>query len=671
MYEGIAAALVHLLLPENLLWIALGTILGLITGALPGVSGVSMMALMLPFTFGMPPEIAVLMLIGVYASSTYSNSIGGIVYNIPGGAAGIPTTLEGYQLTRRGRLGEALTTNLYASFIGSTIGFVGTVILTPLFILVATQLGTAERGLFALLALILVGTGALSRADPARGLLAIALGLLLGTIGMQSTTGFVRFVRDYPEFWDGLHLVWIIVGLYAVPQIFRLATVSFETSSDDKASFHYSALKETGKFLRYFSDKKFLLLRTGVLGAVVGALPGLGTVAATWLGYQEAYRSSKDKDTFGKGAVDGIAGAETSNNAAVPTTLVPLLALGIPGSAAAALVLGAFLLAGVQPGPQMLKDNPVQVWTILLGLFLTGFMFIIFGLPLHKMVAYITRIKSAYLIPAVVAFSSIGTYLATGFIEGIYVALAIGIVATFAERLKLPISNVLLGAVLGPTIEHELLTAYNIGGWGRFLQTNSFILLIVIALLLVWGFAKNFVPSLLAILKSDGDASKVQTAPAYDLLLGSLGVAIGLWVASEAAGFPLAAGVVPYTLGVYVILPMAGILILKGALSAKRFGLSYQPARGEGVEDQYVRFDSLTIAVMIAVSLSIILIGYAGFLPAMAALAVVIGLLLRVKILHIAAYTVALVIGFMGFGNLFGVVMPEGQISSWLQIAMG
>lgn len=499
MYTGILEAFTVLISPANLAWIALGTVLGLVAGTLPGVSGVSMMALLLPFTFGMPPETSVLMLIGIYAASTYSSSTGGILYNIPGGAAGVPTTIEGYKLAMRGRAGEVLTTDIYASFIGSTVGFACAVILTPLFLTFATLFGTAERGLFALLALALVGTGALSRADPLRGLLAVGIGLLVGTVGMQPNTGFIRFVERYPQLWDGFHLVWIIVGLYAIPQIFRLASLEAYLRGVRDLDLHYGFREEYRRFLVLLRRHAGMVLRTGLIGSVVGALPGLGTVAASWLGYQEAYRSSRNRDEFGNGSIEAVMGAETANNAAVPNTIVPLLSLGIPGSAASALILGAFLLAGVQPGPQMMQVNPEKVWTILLGLFLTGVFFVVFGLPFHRVAVYVTKVRPAYLIPAIVAFSAIGTFLATGFEEGIYITLGIGIVAVLLERLHLPVANVLLGAILGPTIEKELLLAYQIGGIDRFMRPGAGSLVILIAAILLYGLYKNLLPSIAEI----------------------------------------------------------------------------------------------------------------------------------------------------------------------------
>ncbi len=483
MDSPILEAIIFLLSIENLAWLAFGTILGLVAGTLPGISGVAMMAILLPFTYGMAPQTAVLMLIGVYASSVYSASTGGILYKIPGDAAGIPATVEGNAMARQGRIGAALTSDIYASFIGAAIGFLGALILTPLFIEIARNLGTAERGLFTLFALILAGTGALSRADPLRGLLAIAVGLLLGTVGMHQQTGYIRYVQDFPFIWDGIHLVWLIVGLYAIPQTFRL--VSFEKYvKGNKVDLHYDMWGETVAFWKFAIKKRWLFVRVGLLGTVIGALPGLGTIAASWIGYQEAYRSSKNKDEFGKGSLEGLAGAETANNAAVPTTLVPLLSLGIPGSAASALILGAFLLAGVSPGPQMMNVNPEMVWSILLGLFITGFFFVLFGLPFHKVVVYVTKIRAAYLIPMIVAFSTIGTYIATGFVQGLYITVAVGLLAVFLERLRIPVANVLLGAILGPIIERELLRAWNVGGVDRFMGPTALILIALCTILI-------------------------------------------------------------------------------------------------------------------------------------------------------------------------------------------
>ncbi|KMK65102.1 tripartite tricarboxylate transporter permease [Puniceibacterium sp. IMCC21224] len=483
MSSPILDAIIFLFSLDNLLWLALGTCLGLIAGTLPGISGVSMMALLLPFTYGLPPQTAVLMLVGVYAASVYSASTGGILYKIPGDAAGVPATVEGHAMAQKGKIGLALTADIYSSFIGSVIGFLGTLALTPVFIEIARSLGTAERGLFALFALVLAGTGALSRADPLRGMLAIGIGLMVGTIGMHQGTGFIRYFQPYPQLWDGINLVWLIVGLYAIPQTFRLVTLE-SYIKENKVSLKFEIWQETKAFFAYVSTRKWLVLKTGMMGTIVGALPGLGTIAASWIGYQEAYRTSKNPEEFGKGALEGLIGAETANNAAVPTTLVPLLALGIPGSAASSLILGAFLLAGVYPGPQMMTVNPEIIWSILLGLFLTGFFFVAFGLPFHGLAVYITKVRTAYLIPCIVGFSIIGTFIATGFVEGLYVTIAVGIFAVILEKCDLPVANVLLGAILGPIIERELLRAFQVGGIERFFRPVSGVLIAMIALLL-------------------------------------------------------------------------------------------------------------------------------------------------------------------------------------------
>lgn len=663
MYQGIGDAVLFLLDVSNLSWIAFGTVLGLVAGTLPGVSGVAMMALILPFTFGMAPEISVLMLIGVYAASTYSSSTGGILYNIPGGAAGIPTTVEGYKIAMRGEGGKVLSTDIYASFIGSVIGFIGALILTPIFIQIASNLGTAERGLFALLALVLVGTGALSRADPARGLLAVGIGLVVGTVGMQSTTGYVRFVGDFPQLWDGFHLVWIIVGLYAIPQIFRLASIEKYFNKTRNMNLDYSVWHEFKQFLIYFREKKYLFLRVGVLGTVVGALPGLGTVAASWLGYQEAYRSSNKKEEFGNGSLDGVAGSETANNAAVPTTLVPLLALGIPGSAAAALILGAFLLAGVHPGPQMMDVNPTQIWIILLGLFVTGAFFVLFGLPFHKVVIYVTKVRPTYLIPAIVAFSAIGTYLATGFVEGIYIALAIGLASMLVERLYLPIANVLLGAILGPTIEHELLTAYNIGGIGRFFSPGAGFLLAIIVLIIITGFYKNFFPSLVELFKGtsiDDLMRSNRPTPLHDILLGSSALVAGGIVAWIASGYPAAPAAVPYAVAVYLVLPMGTLILLKGIFGAARVGLYRAPSEEELAASQHVQFNSVTIVVISAVCVAMLSVEVVGFIPAIVGLIFIVGITLRSRIMNLVIYAAFLSGALYFFLSFFRIQMPAG-----------
>lgn len=472
---------------NQLLWLVVGTGLGMIAGTLPGISGATMLSVLLVFVSKVPLDCMVIAMAGIYGASTYSGSTAGILYNVPGDAPGIPSTIEGYQMTLRGESVKALSSALFGSFWGALLSFFLMIILVPIFVSLVNFVGTGERALFALWALVIICGGALTKDDPLRGLLSMAIGLFIGTIGMQPNTGAIRFVQKQVELWDGFELLWIILGVYAIPQIIKLPDIKVARKESNlkinTKEFYRQGFRDTWKH-------RALILRATIVGSVVGIIPGIGAVTASWLGYSAAEKYCKSAP-HGKGAYEGILGAETANNAAVPGTFVPLLSLGIPGSAANAIIMGAFIAVGIYPGPSLIQNHGSLIWTIMIGIGLSAFVFLLMGVPFIKGAQIMVKLPTEYLITFIGVLTLLGTYVTKYNTYGVLMTILVGLVVMAGSQVGLIPSSMLLGFILGPSIENDLIRAYQIGGFARFLQPISVGLLVIILISLVYGILKN------------------------------------------------------------------------------------------------------------------------------------------------------------------------------------
>ncbi len=485
-FTSVMQGLLRAVSPTNLLFLGIGTTLGLFAGTLPGISGSTMLGVMLAFMFRFELDTIVIALTGIYAASVYSGSTSGILYNIPGDATGVPTTIEGYPLTRQGRAVEALAADIGGSFIGATIGFVFTIVLVPTFMNIVIFFGSGERALFAFWALIIITGGVLTKEDPLRGLISMGIGLVIGMIGIQKNVGTIRFAMWQTELWDGVHILWMILGLFAIPQLVKLSEIK-TLDIKHRVLFKISFLKFYHLMIQIIIKYWKLVIRCSGIGLVIGVIPGIGAATAGWIGYGEAHRISKEREKFGKGSIEGIIGNETADNAAMPGTFVPLLALGIPGSAASAIILGAFVLAGVYPGPMMMVENAPLVWSIMFGLGLSGVFFLILGFPFIKLAQYMILMPYYYLISFIGVMTILGTYLANYSSFGVFVTILIGLFTIGATKIGISPIGLLLGYILGPIIEIEFIRAYQIGGVARFLKPVAFILVVLIVATFFWS----------------------------------------------------------------------------------------------------------------------------------------------------------------------------------------
>lgn len=426
----------------------LGTLIGIVLGAIPGMNGGIGIAVMLPFTYAMDPAQGLLFLGGMYLGSSYGGSISGILINVPGTAESACTALEGYPLTKKGEGKKALYYSIIASGFGSIVGLVVLVLFAPILANVSVKFGPPELMLLAICGLTIVGS--LTGKNVVKGLLAASFGLFLAMIGIDDATGKVRFIFGQKALRGGIDLIPAVIGLFAIAEMVKQALKTLNNNEE-----HVPGLKNESFFSivkDVFVQRKSDLIISSLIGTFIGILPGTGGAIASFLAYGSA--KGRDKEgSFGRGNPNGIIAPEAANNAAVGGSLVPMLSLGIPGSSTSAIMFGALTIHGLVPGQRLFVDNADIVYTFLYGMFIVCvFMIIIgvFGIPLFSP---IVKVKMKYIIPAVIMFSLIGAYSVNNSMNDVLVAVILGLVGVVFAKLEIPTTPVVLGLILGDLIE--------------------------------------------------------------------------------------------------------------------------------------------------------------------------------------------------------------------------
>ncbi|MCV6611934.1 MAG: tripartite tricarboxylate transporter permease [Amphritea sp.] len=445
---------------EALLVLFLGTLAGMIIGMLPGLSSTMGVALCIPITFNMPPELSLILLGAVYVSSVYGGSVTAILLRTPGTDASIATSLDGFPLTSSGRGAEALGIATIGSLFGGLFSTLALLAIAPLLSKVALAFGPQEYTLLALGGLITV-IGVVSDI-PVKGLIAAIAGLMLATIGLDNFTGAQRFLFDRPELIDGMPLLPVLIGLFSVSQAFNLCVPVAGRVLDENTKLRFS-----GHF-PYFHDIKRCLRtmnRSSVIGTIVGILPGAGTSIAAFISYNEARRKSKNPENFGKGELEGVAASEAANNAVTGGTLIPTLTLGIPGNAVTAVFVGGLTIHGLIPGPQLFTDFADITYTLIMSLFLANILFAVLGLILSRHLVHVTRIPGALLGPMILIFSIIGTYALRNEMFDVWLAALFGVIGYFMERWRFPTAPLVIAMVLGPILEVNFRRSMQISDW--------------------------------------------------------------------------------------------------------------------------------------------------------------------------------------------------------------
>jgi len=478
LLTGFAVALT----PSNLMWGLAGTTLGTAVGVLPGIGPALTVALLLPVTYNLDPTAALIMFAGIYYGAMYGGSTTSILLNTPGESATIVTAIDGHQMARNGRAGAALATAAIGSFVAGTLATLALSITAPLMVRVALAFGSAEY--FALMVLAFVMVTTMLGTSRLLGWLSLLLGLTLGFVGIDGLSGHARFTLGIPYLLDGIDPVIVAIGLFAVGETLWIA--SRGPAVDELLPVQGSLWMTKEEWRRSWKP----WLRGTAIGFPLGALPAGGAELPTLMSYAIEKRLSKRPQEFGRGAIEAVAGPEAANNASAAGTLVPLLTLGLPTSATAAVMLAAFQQFGLQPGPLLFQNEPALVWGLIASLYLGNAMLLILNLPLVGVWVKLLSIPRPWLYGGILVVASVGAYSVHRSAGDLALMAGVGVIGFLLRVIDAPVAPVMIGLILGPAAEQHLRRALSIseGNWTVLLtHPLSAALLLVAAALALWG----------------------------------------------------------------------------------------------------------------------------------------------------------------------------------------
>ncbi|MCA9137153.1 MAG: tripartite tricarboxylate transporter permease [Planctomycetales bacterium] len=489
MLTNVNDAFELLLSPSAMALTAIGTILGIVVGAIPGLTGAMLIALALPLTFSMPSELALVLLVSMYVGSVSGGFVTATLLRIPGTPASMMTTLDGYPLAIRGQAGRALALGIAGSFIGGMISWCFLACLSQPMAAWSLRFGPFDFFSLVLVAMVLIAT--VGDRSLSLGLFSGALGILIAMPGTSPATGATRLTFGFHEMDDGFKLLPVLIGLFAVNQVIRLILQgdrigqTTEMNDNGKLEFHPRDLITHG----------VNFLRSGLIGTWIGILPGIGANVGSVIAYSAAKRASKHPQQFGNGSEEGIVASETANNATVGGALIPLVAMGIPGSVIDAILLGAFVIHGLQPGPMLVQSEPLAVQTIIGTMLMASvftLVFLIFGV---RTMVRAARVPSFVLIPVIMIFCVVGSYALANRMFDVWVMLAFGIIGFAMEKVDLPIAPMVIGFVLAPIGEEHLAAGLMQSGGSlmpMFQQPISLVLCLVALGMFAWTLWRRF-----------------------------------------------------------------------------------------------------------------------------------------------------------------------------------
>jgi TctA family transporter len=458
----------------------LGTLLGTMIGVLPGLGPVATISILLPLTFALPPQAAVIMLAGIYYGAQYGGSTTAILINLPGESSSVVTALDGYQMARQGRAGPALATAAFSSFIAGTIATVVIASAAPVLAEFALKFGPADYCslmIFGLVTAVILASGSVVKAI---GM--ILVGILLGTVGIDVNTSVARYTFHVPQFGDGIDFAVIAMGIFGIGE-----TIANLTRSREQRGYvrDYKGLLPTRQDFRTFLPPA---LRGTVLGSSLGILPGGGPVLAAFSAYSLEKKLAADPSRFGRGAIEGVAAPEAANNAAAQTSFIPLLTLGFPSNAVMALMVGALMMQGIHPGPQLITNKPELFWGLIASMWIGNLMLLVLNLPLVGIWARLLTVPYRLLYPAILLICCIGVFSINKSALDVLLASMFGLIGFVLYRLGCEPAPLLLGFILGPMIEENMRRALLIsqGDFSVFIERPiSLSFLILTAILIV------------------------------------------------------------------------------------------------------------------------------------------------------------------------------------------
>ena len=508
MLDGILQGLGTAMMPINLFMVVVGCFVGTFIGMLPGLGPVTAIALMIPITYGLDPASGIILMAGVYYGSMFGGSTASILINTPGCSASMITAIDGYPLACKGQAGKALAIAAYASFVGGTLSAIFLMVGAPLLAKVSLSFQSADY--FALMVLGLSAVAAFAgKGQVLKALIMALFGIMISTVGIDRSVGVDRFTFGLPDLRDGFSFLLLAMATFALAEILMTVLRPGKDTSQEEAS----KMQQLGSLKLSRDEVKEIappIARSSVLGFLIGVLPGAGATIASFMAYgaERNFARKGKRDEFGKGSLTGIAAPEAANNAASSGAFVPLLTLGIPGSGTTALMLGALIAYGIQPGPRLFMEHPDVFWSVIISMYLGNVVLLILNLPLIPYLAKILQVPRPVLIPMVLLFSLIGVYLVSFNTMDIYVMVLVALVAIGLRLLDFPMAPMLLGFILGGMLEDNLRRALVINDgslsflWERPITLGFTLVTLVMLLLPLWQWWQAR-PTRVATLQSD------------------------------------------------------------------------------------------------------------------------------------------------------------------------
>ena len=432
--------------PGNLMWSVFGVLIGNLIGVLPGMGALSTISMLLPLTYVIPPVPAILMLAGIFYGSQYGGAIGAILLNLPSHPPHAVTCLDGYPMTKLGKGGTALGITMMCSFFAASVGILVMIFLSPLLVQVAFKFGPTEICSIMLLGLLAGAT--MSRGSPLKGVAMTIFGLLCGVVGTDVTSGVMRFTFGVNELSDGVELGALCMGLFGIADF--LVSVNRTTVNPANARVSMRDMRPSRAEIR---QAFWPMLRGTGVGTAFGALPGTGPTITTFLAYALERRISRTPGRFGKGALEGVAAPEAASHSKTQVDFIPTMSLGIPGDAVMALILGALIMKGLQPGPQMVTDHPDIFWGLIASFWIGNVLLVILNVPLIGVWVRLLRVPYRFLFPSALFFIAVGVYSTRHNLFDVAITAAVGVVGAILLALEFPLSPIVLGFVLGPQLE--------------------------------------------------------------------------------------------------------------------------------------------------------------------------------------------------------------------------
>lgn len=465
--------------PEVLMYAFAGCIIGTLVGMMPGLGPLAGISLLLPATFGLNPIIAVVLLAGVYYGAMYGGSTTSILMRIPGEAASVMTCIDGYAMTQQGRAGPALAIAAIGSFVAGTFGVVGLMLLAPTLADFALRFGPPEYTALLLMGLFVLAY--MSGGSMLKTLAMAVFGLLLGMIGIDAMSGYTRFNFDIIELGDGVGIVPVAVGLFGISEILLTA------GQPDPPKVQQPTLRQLVPSRQDLCLSVGPILRGSLLGFMIGIIPGAAHIISSFVSYGIERRISSHPERFGKGAIEGVAGPESANNAAATGAFVPMLALGIPTSPVTAVMIAAIMVHGILPGPMLIQEQPDLFWGFVASMYVGNVVLLVLNLPMVGLFVNLLRIPYAYLYPCILAFCILGCYSVSNSMIDVWIMLAMGGIGYVLRKLAFDLAPVALGLVLGPMLELSLRQSLALSGgtYGIFLERPIAVVMLALGLLLL------------------------------------------------------------------------------------------------------------------------------------------------------------------------------------------